>query len=320
MKWLSARYIVIILLYFVVSGILSNIVAYSIGCGVVEVLLTILWRNLCTKKSVFHKHYLNDNGRPLGVMENLLRHGHDTIGHLILASTLVLRSKKPITGPVVRKAMELVMKRHPMLRMCTKKDQNGDYHLQKMATAHVDLRDLDTTDWRKVMEDSLLEKFDGDNGPLWRVTFLPNARYEPVKEEDMPGITSYPHERICVFAFHHNVVDGPAYARMFAEFMKFVGKLLNNEEPKVTSMPMLPPLDLYMDEVIQSKWYHHVLQRVLEILCLIPGFSGFMISGMYGGNAFTRKFGVEIQRNPHIQPRTKMIPVEFTKVETSSLL
>ena len=283
-------------------------------------LLTILWRNLCNKKSVFHKHYLHDNGRPLGVLENWLRHGHDTIGHLILTSTLVLRSKKPITGPVVRKAMELLMKRHPMLRMCTKKDQNGDYHLQKMANDHGDLRELDTTDWRTVMEDSLLEKFDGGNGPLWRVTFLPNARYEAVTEEDMPGITSYPHECICVFAFHHIIVDGPSYARMFAEFMKFVGKLLNNEEPKVTSMPMLPPLDLYMDEVIQSKWYHHVLQRVLEILCLIPGFSGFMISRMYGGNAFTRKFGVEIQRNPHIQPRTKMIPVEFTKVETSSLL
>lgn len=124
------------------------------------------------------------------------------------------------------------MKRHPMLRMCTKKAQNGAYHLQKMANGRVDMRELDTTDWKTVMEDSLLEKFDGDDGPLWRVTFLPNARYEPVIEEDMPGITSYPHELICVFAFHDIVTDGPSYARMFALFMKFVGKLLNNEEPK----------------------------------------------------------------------------------------
>ena len=133
------------------------------------------------------------------------------------------------------------------------------------------------------MEDRLLETFDGDNGPLWRVTFLPNARYEPVTEEDMTGVTSYPHECICVFAFHHIVADGPSYARVFAEFMKFMGKLLNNEEPKVTSMPMLPPLDLYIDEVIQSKWYHHVVQRVLEMVCLIPGISGFIISRIYGG-------------------------------------
>jgi len=152
-----------------------------------------------------------------------------------------------------------------------------------MANAHVDLRELDTTDWRTVMEDRLLETFDGDNGPLWRVTFLPNARYEPVTEEDMTGVTSYPHECICVFAFHHIVADGPSYARVFAEFMKFMGKLLNNEEPKVTSMPMLPPLDLYIDEVIQSKWYHHVVQRVLEMVCLIPGISGFIISRIYGG-------------------------------------
>ena len=294
--------------------------AYAIFCGVVAVLLTILWRHFRAKKSAFYTQYLHDHGRPLGIMENWLKHGHDLDGYLILASSLVLRSKKPITGPVVKKAMELLMKRHPMLRMCTKKVQNGDCHLQKMANGRVDMRELDTADWRTVMEESLLEKFDGDNGPLWRVTFLPNARYEPVTEEDMPGITSYPHECICVFAFHHIVTDGPSYARMFAQFMKFVGKLLNNEEPKVASMSMLPPLDLYMDEVIQGKWYHNVLHLVLEMLCLIPGFSGFMMRRMYGGNAFTRKYGVEIQRNPHIQPRTKMIPIEFTKVETSNVL
>ena len=45
-----------------------------------------------------------------------------------------------------------------------------------------------------------------------------------------------------------------------------------------------------------------------------------MMSRMYGGNAFTRKHGVEIQRNPQIQSRTKMIPAESAKVETSSLL
>lgn len=46
-----------------------------------------------------------------------------------------------------------------------------------------------------------------------------------------------------------------------------------------------------------------------------------MMGRMFGeGNAFTRKHGVEIHRYPHIQPKTKIIPVEFTKVETSSLL
>jgi len=79
----------------------------------------------------------------MGLLEENLRVFHDVEGKLILANTLVLRSKKPITNPVVRKAMELLIKRHPMLRMCTKKDQNGDYHLQKMANDHVHLRELD---------------------------------------------------------------------------------------------------------------------------------------------------------------------------------
>ena len=99
-------------------------------------------------------------------MEELLRHVHDTTGSLILADTLVLRSQKEITGSVVRKAMELLMRRHPNLRMCYQKNQNGEYHLQKMTTLKVDLREQNTTDWKSVMEESLLEKFDGKNGPL----------------------------------------------------------------------------------------------------------------------------------------------------------
>ena len=291
--------------------------AYAIFCGVVTILLAILWRKLCTKTITFQKQYSHDKGRPTGILEKFLAQSHDTTGLLIAAITMVLRSKKPITGSVVRKAMELLMKRHPMLRMCIKKNQDGDYRLQKMANVHVDLRELDTTDWKTVMEDSLLEKFDGENGPLWRVTFLPNARYVPDTEEDIPDIASYHHQCICVFGFHHIVGDGPSYSRMFAEFIKYVGKLINNEEPEVISMPMLPPMDLYMDELIQPKWYHRPLHLVLEILCIIPGFPEFIMSRMFGeGNAFTRKHGVEIQRDPDIQPRTKIIPMEFTRIET----
>lgn len=57
--------------------------------------------------------------------------------------------------------MELLMRRHPNLRMCYQKNQNGEYHLQKMTTLKVDLREQNTTDWKSVMEESLLEKFDG---------------------------------------------------------------------------------------------------------------------------------------------------------------
>ena len=294
--------------------------AYAICCGIVAILLTMFWRKLGSRRTTFQKRYSHDNGRPLGVVEKGLRHGHDMVGYLILANTLVLRSKKLIIGPVVRKAMELLMKRHPMLRMCTKKNQDGDYRLQKMANVHVDLRELDTTDWKTVMEDSLLEKFDGENGPLWRVTFLPNARYEPDTEEDIADITSYPHEYICIFGFHHIVIDGHSYLRMSAEFMKYIDKLINNKETEVISMPLLPPVDRYIDEMIQPKWYHRLMHLVLDILCIISGFPEFMLSRMYGGNAFTKKYGVEIQRNPSIQPRTKMIPMEFSKVETSRLL
>lgn len=135
--------------------------AFAAVCGVALVLLVMFMRRLQGQKPKFQKNYNHDNGRPLGIMEELLRHVHDTTGSLILADTLVLRSQKEITGSVVRKAMELLMRRHPSLRMCYQKNQNGEYHLQKMTTLKVDLREQNTTDWKSVMEESLLEKFDG---------------------------------------------------------------------------------------------------------------------------------------------------------------
>ncbi len=295
--------------------------AYAIVCGVVAIMLVIIWRKVNGRKVTFKWSYSHDNGRPLGLMENAIRTFHDTKGNIILANTLVLRSKKLITRSVIGKAMQLLMKRHPLLRMTTKQNEDGDYCLQKMDPVEVDLRELDTKDWKNVMEETLLEKFDGENGPLWRVIFLPNARYEPETGSDVTYMMSCPHECLCIFGFHHVIADGPSYSRMFAEFMKYVSKLNNNEDLEVKSMPMLPPMDLYMDEVVQSKWYHHLIGLVLQILCFIPGFVLYMKRKMIGSdNAYIRKHGVEIQRNPQIQPRTKIVPLEFTKDETSSLL
>ena len=119
------------------------------------------------------------------------------------------------------------------------------------------------------MEESLLEKFDGKNGPLWRVTFLPNARYQSNADEETPEITSHPHECICIVSFHHIIIDGQSFSRMFAEFKTYLGNILNNEEPQVSSMPMLPPVELYLDEVTPSRWYHPIMPLVFRILCMI---------------------------------------------------
>ena len=108
---------------------------------------------------------------------------------------------------------------------------------------------------------------------------------------------------------------------MFAVLKTYLGNVLNNKEPQVSSMPMLPPVELYLDEVTPPKWYHFLLPMVFGILGMIPGFTTRMMGGFVPkGNAFTRKYGVEIQRYPHIQPKTKIIPLEFSKDETSRLL
>ena len=298
-------------------------IPYAIAVGVVIISCTILWKRLSVKKNRFPRQYSHDNGRPQGALENVWTLAHDMNGSLLIGDAVVFRSKSQIQASVLKRAMELLMKRHPLLRMCIRKNQDGEYCLQKMENVHLDLCQLDSEDWRNVMEESLLEKFDSENGPLWRVTFLPNAKYEPQTLSDISDVTSHPHEYICIFNFHHAIIDGMSRYNLIGEFTTYVSKLNNNEEPKVTSMAMLPPLDFYLGKCVTLKWYHHFMKLVLELLCIIPRFPAFAISAMSkmsGGNPFTRKFGVEIERNPQIQPRTKIIPVEFTKDETSCLL
>ena len=89
--------------------------------------IAILCIILPEKKTRFPKQYPHDNGRPLGLLEDALRRFHDENGFLIFANTLVLRTKKS----VVKKALELLAERHPMLRMCIRKNNDGDYCFQK---------------------------------------------------------------------------------------------------------------------------------------------------------------------------------------------
>ena len=295
-------------------------VAWAVAAGVAGILITILWIKLSVKRTRLQKQFFSENVYHIDSFEHVLRIAHDVNGLLIVARAVVLSSKKPIKASVVKNAMILLTKRHPMLRMCIRKDQDGVFCFQEMDK--VDFRQLGTRDWRNVMEESLLEKFDAENGPLWRLIFLANARYKPGTE--IRDTTSYPNECICIFGFHHLIIDGPSLTRMFAEFINYVERLTNNEEPEVLSMSLLPSCHVYLHEAVGSKWYHCLMTAALNIFSSLPCFPVFMMGVVFGmsrkGNVFTKKYGIEVQRNPEIQPRTKIIPLEFSKKDTSSLL
>lgn len=124
--------------------------------------VAILCIILPEKKKRFPKEYLHDNGRPLGFLEDALRRLHDENGVLILANALVLRTKKPLQESVVKKALELLAERHPMLRMCIRKNNDVDYCFQKRHNVLVDLRQLTpqtgATLWRRVCWRNLMWK------------------------------------------------------------------------------------------------------------------------------------------------------------------
>ena len=93
-------------------------VAWAVAAGVAGILFTILWIKLSVKRTRLQRQFFSENGHPIESSEQVLRIAHDVNGSLIVARAVVLSSKKPIKESVVKNAMILLRKRHPMLRMC----------------------------------------------------------------------------------------------------------------------------------------------------------------------------------------------------------
>lgn len=97
-------------------------VAWAVAAGVAGILITILWIKLSVKRTSLQKQFFSENVHHIDSLEHVLRIAHDVNGLLIVARAVVLSSKKPIKASVVKNAMILLTKRHPMLRMCIRKD------------------------------------------------------------------------------------------------------------------------------------------------------------------------------------------------------
>ena len=134
-----------------------------------------------------------------------------------------------------------------------------------------------------------------------------------------------PHEKsslkvCCIFTIHHAIADGISCSHLFADFVSFLNEILSNNIKSPLPMPILPPMEYYVDSVIcrsvkdAMKWHltGHKLSVVLFILGMI------------------RKLAVDqpIVKNPEeirandIKPchKSKLIPVELNEKETSKLL
>ena len=103
----------------------------------------------------------------------------------------------------------------------------------------MDMKVLETNDWKQVIRTEWKMKYDLYNGPLWRVKLLPNVNLNRTSG-------SFKYECVVVFSCCHVITDGMSYQRLFGYLLDFKKKTQRNL-PETSSLGFYPCLDYYLD-------------------------------------------------------------------------
>ena len=214
---------------------------------------------------------------------------------------LHLQSDMPLTEHVVHNALIKLWKTQPSLQMRLVKEGNWFTYMRKMEEVIVDFEVCTSTNWKGVMEEDVGKVFDAENGPLWRVQFLPEVTYE---NEQNPA---------CIFTFHHSIVDGISCCQLFEHFLGILGESVGKAMNDLPLRPsaILPPMESFVQSsffIKTLKWNKYVL--LSSAICVLHS----LVEKLFFGYLCKKK-------TPETIPKlTKILTTELSKEQTSKLL
>ena len=180
----------------------------------------------------------NDAGRltrPLGLLERVLLERERINGWGTVTSALLLDSTQEMNQDHLRKALGLLPKLYPLLRMRIKEEGNIACfeEMENPNTFDFDLLDKIAADkWIEGFEEELNGyQFDIGKGPLWRARLL--------KESFEDGTF----KNALVFTFLHVICDALSIFELEKKFLEFLTSLHGGGEFEVESLPFRPPLE-----------------------------------------------------------------------------
>ncbi|RUR86967.1 condensation domain-containing protein [Chlorogloeopsis fritschii PCC 9212] len=172
---------------------------------------------------------MNSLNRKLGLVENLFKILHD-LGSMIDVN--VGRIEGQLAPDILRQALNLVQKRHPMLQVHIVESSDGAC-FRSEGTSDIPLHIINKQDenqWLEIAEDELHKKFSGSMEPLCRVTFLHSSISNDISE--------------IIATFHHAVTDGMSCMRFFDDLLSYCQQITDGEDiATVVTMELLPPLE-----------------------------------------------------------------------------
>ena len=158
--------------------------------------------------------------RTLGIFERALflsdQHGPFNV-------VSVLRLENPPAPNIVRQALNILQKRHPLLQACI---QNGKFaRLSNLSFSFQVMERHPDFNWLDIVEQEMNTRLNPENG-LFR------------------GVCSYGSQYAdLILTFHHAIMDAASGMNLLDELLRVCAALQANEEPYLPTLKIVPPVE-----------------------------------------------------------------------------
>ena len=137
--------------------------------------------------------------RELDVAEaNFIR--YDQLDTARICYVFFVNSNEQLTKQRLESAMMILVRRHPLLRMCVR-SVNGKLHWKEIEDFQCDIQVESTRDWNTQFSKAHASAFDTENGPLWNIKLLSNVDSEFFND-------TFKFSAALLFHFQHAIIDG----------------------------------------------------------------------------------------------------------------
>ena len=232
------------------SFIIPLVICLMVAAALIAFMIHRKRKNI--SDSTVHRLQNNDRlSRRLGFLEQVLLE-REKVNHWgTVSSVLLLDSKEELNQDHLRKALSLLPKRFPLLRM--RINERGSEACFEEMDSHdtVDFGVLDgiTADkWEEGFDEELNGAlFNTGTGPLWRVRLL--------RETLVDGKL----RNALVFTFLHVICDALSIFELQKKVLEYLTSLHDGEEFEVDSLPLRPPVESLTSDLVKTS----ILEKLL---------------------------------------------------------
>ena len=246
--------------------------------------------------------------RRLGKLEQVLFEREKTNNWGTVSSVLLLDSAQELSFDLLKRALNLLTKRYPLLRMRVKDsaDNQGLCFEEMENPEKIDFQVSDTIkagNWTKGLEEELNSYlFDIENGPLWRVKLLGEINKDGKFRNAL------------LFTFQHVICDALSIFELQKYLMRILSSLHNGEHFEVECLPFRPPLETFISKVAQPNIFERLLFSTSFMLQKLK------VSFFKPKNSFLSLYPPVANTEPSVTKKTCLLTRALGQEETERLI